>query len=223
MTRKRRAIVVVVVALIVIAAGLLLTDLLPNRQIDASHHFDRRRAAVGFQFNAPQGVQDILVKWQFGRRLLYQTGSVTAIHLKDTTLTETDIEHLRNCTDLEILHLGSCRGGGDFIRELPRFERLNDLELSGVTDSDLTTIAKLQSLQVLSVEGDGVTDAGLVAFDELGQLQRLSLMHTAVTDAGLPQLYACSNLTVLDVRHTQVTDAGVNALRDKMPAVAVRR
>lgn len=223
MSRKRKLQIGLAGFIVALCAAWLVAERYPNRQIQASQHFGERGAAVGFRFDAPQWIEQLLSRFRFGVYILYRTGSVASILLKDVTLTDADLLHLDNCSELEILGLENCRVSDDLIRRLPSFKNLSELSLSGVSDADLATIGQLKGLTRLSVEGAGITDAGVARLRELQGLESLSLMHTQVSDASIPQLCELAKLQRLYLQHTQVTEEGAAGLRTKLPNTKVYR
>jgi internalin A len=81
-----------------------------------------------------------------------------------------------------------------------------------VTDAGLKGLARLKSLQALSLRGTQVTDKGLKELAGLKNLICLDLGNTPVTNAGLKELAALKSLRSLDVQDTKVTDAGLKEL-----------
>jgi internalin A len=103
-------------------------------------------------------------------------------------------------------------GRGGMLARLPVPAAPFGLELNQVTDAGLKELARLKSLQALSLGGPKVTDAGLKELARLKSLQKLELSHTGVTDAGLKHLAALKSLRELDLSLTKVTHAGLKEL-----------
>jgi len=88
------------------------------------------------------------------------------------------------------------------------------LELQGtsITDQGLKKIAGMETLRRLHLERTGVSDEGLKHLGRLSELEYLNLYGTKVTDAGLEHL---------NVWGSDVSDEGMEKLREAMPELAV--
>jgi serine/threonine protein kinase/DNA-directed RNA polymerase subunit RPC12/RpoP len=140
---------------------------------------------------------------------------VVVVRLKDTKVTDADLEPLAAFPQLRILDLtGATNVTDSALKGLASLTRLQELYLgqTTVTDAGLKDLAPLTNLQKLGLEATGVTDAGLKDVAVLTQLQYLNLGRTAVTDAGLKDLAPLTQLQVLGLYHTGMTDAGLKEL-----------
>lgn len=107
--------------------------------------------------------------------------------------------------DADLTHLTSAK-----VTEL-------DLGETGTSDAGLASVAQMESLRSLSLEGTKVTDKGLASIVSLPKLEQLRLSYTEVSDAGLEHLRQLSSLKKVWLDHTAVTDAKVQSLQDSMP------
>lgn len=76
------------------------------------------------------------------------------------------------------------------VREISKLSTLEDLYISGLTDSDLEHISKLSNLRHLGLSGSLVTDEGILKLRTLTKLQSLDLTTSQVTEAGERNLKA---------------------------------
>lgn len=106
------------------------------------------------------------------------------------------------------------------IRTLTRFRSLEVLLLddSAVTDSGVEWLRQLPSLRTVSLTGCRVTDRGMPALTQIPSLQNLEVDQTGITDAGLAAFGGHSALVVLDIRRTNVRGEGLEHLVS-MPAL----
>ena len=158
------------------------------------------------------------------------------------TLTDADIDRLRDCYWLVSLYAVSAAGLTDTgleklagspaaekfynlsltnpkltpaaVKHLARFRNLGSLGLDGapVGDAGLKTIGALTNLNGLTLTRAGITDDGLLYLRGLG-LTSLSLQgNPKVTDAGLAEIARHKKLTGLNLFETGITDAGLEPL-----------
>jgi Leucine-rich repeat (LRR) protein len=95
-------------------------------------------------------------------------GSLVHLNLRGQDLTDAQMAHLKDLTNLTRLHL----------------------ENTKITDKGLEQIKGLTNLEYLNLYGDAVSDAGLVNLEGLKKLKNLYLWQTKVTDAGAAKLKA---------------------------------
>jgi hypothetical protein len=125
---------------------------------------------------------------------------VIAVSLRGTDARDADLKHLRDLTDLKILHLGQTE----------------------LTDSGLAHLKGLTNLEQLSLDRTKITDTGLARLKGLTRLQQLNLAATGVTDTGLAHLHKLAGLQTLDLFSTRVTTAGVQKLQKALPRLNIR-
>ena len=113
------------------------------------------------------------------------------LDLSYTTITDSQLSHLKDLTTLRKLSLYNTR----------------------ITDGGLAYVKKLNCINDLSLAFTKVTDIGLKDLNGLVDLQSLDLTETKVTDAGLVYLKGLTKLKFLDLRGTKVTDVGVKELQ----------
>ena len=104
---------------------------------------------------------------------------------------------------------------GDFryLRALPALEKVNLVEVDGLTEEALAHLGKITSLTYLDC-GDGtVTDAAVVHLTKLKKLTFLGLAWTKVGDGAMPLVARLPSLEILRLGGTKVSDAGIAHLR----------
>ena len=77
---------------------------------------------------------------------------------------------------------------------------------SGLTDSDLETLAQLHHLRHLHLEAHPVTDSGALHLASLSELRVLNLGNTAISNEAIKVLSHLRRLRELNVSRTDVTD-----------------
>lgn len=91
------------------------------------------------------------------------------------------------------------------------------MDVTQVTDADLTHLEGLIALQLLWLHNTPVSDAGLEHLRGLNEIQELDLSNTRVSDAGLKHLRGMSTLQRLWLINTNVSDEGIAELRAALP------
>ena len=93
---------------------------------------------------------------------------------------------------------------------------LKQLDYSGhwMGTSEIQRLARLRTLEMLSLDGLVIHDADLAVIARLGALRRLYLDGCPITDRGLRRLAPLRRLEVLSLRDTVVSAAGLMTLRE---------
>jgi len=138
--------------------------------------------------------------------------------LQATRVTGTGLEHLAACPlkTLELTHLGGKPLELARLDKLPGLRHL-DLDVSWVTDAQLTHLAHLKNLESLRLLHTKIGDPGLKHLKGLPKLTSLSLENTAITDGGVDALKDLTALTSLGLSGTKVSAAGVERLKAALP------
>ena len=84
------------------------------------------------------------------------------------------------------------------IKRLPKLYSQN-VANSKVTNSGLTHLADMETLEWLYLGRTEVTDTGLAAVGELKNLRGLDLLKTRITDSGLRQIEGTHSPGILDI------------------------
>jgi hypothetical protein len=173
---------------------------------------------------------------------------VTDVSLRDTKVSDAELEFLAKLPRLETLDLSNTPVNSDGLVHLRKLRQLRGLSLcnTDVDDSGMKHIGRLTSLQRLSLwntkigddgleplsgltdmrnlvlDGTDVSDEGLKHLQGMADLEEwLGLVDTQVTDAGLHNLEHLSKLKELNLLKTQVTPAGVKALKKHLPKTII--
>ena len=143
-------------------------------------------------------------------------GTLMALDLQRTEITDAGLETIAELTSLEALNLAgtAIRGGG--LVHLATLNRLQHLDLSGteVEPAALQALGSLSSLQSLVIPVESITDDVLVGLGRLPHLQSLDLANAPITDRGLAGLAQLTSLQTLNLSKTGVTDRGLAHLAD---------
>ena len=111
-------------------------------------------------------------------------------------------------------------------KSLLKFKNLNTLILQDlwVTDDGLVEIAKMDSIEVLSLVGSRFSNRGAAALRGMKRLKTLRLNKGphSIDDAGLEAIAAIENLENLDLYDSQITDRGLEMLA-KIPRLKTIR
>lgn len=148
------------------------------------------------------------------------SGLIHLRHLEigDTGITE--IQHLRNMVELEVLILYNTLIHEGELTQLRGFLNLRELNISDietVTDAVFEHLQELTKLEILSFCHTKITDRGLEMFllqDARILIRDLTLSQTHITDAGLEHVGGLINLKNLDISlNIAITDIGARHLR----------
>lgn len=106
-------------------------------------------------------------------------------------VTDDDLEHVKNLTQLVVLNLSDNPVGDDGLANLTDLKELKYLSLwnTNVTSAGLRHLAGLKNLERLNLAGCDITDAGMVYLKDLHHLRSLAIWGSKVTDAGLAHLH----------------------------------
>lgn len=113
-----------------------------------------------------------------------------AIHLKDSSLSDDNIEVINDLADVHELHLSG----------------------TAITDAGLAKLKAPVRLTLLDVSRTDVADAVAAFIAPCGKLQRLNVANTLVGDRTIALLESCPDLDFVDLSRCEVTDAGLPAL-----------
>ena len=151
-------------------------------------------------------------------------GTLTALDLQRTGVTDAGLQTIGELTSLESLNLAGAaiRGGG--LVHLAALNRLQHLDLSGteVEPAALQALGALPSLRSVVIPVESITDEVLPALGRLSHLHRLDLAGAAITDRGLAGLAQLKSLQTLDLSKTSVTDFGLAHLADMTSLTQLR-
>jgi hypothetical protein len=159
-----------------------------------------------------------------------------------TRFTNAGVAHLKNLRRLRHVSFGSSRIGADGLRHLatlPRLESIDGVALStdsiealaslenlkslrigmmmprigaAVPQEDLSGLARLRSLEELSIPDGRWTEDELVVLESLPNLRRLQVASTDVTDRTMATIGKLKRLECLNLGMTRVTKRGLNQL-----------
>jgi Leucine-rich repeat (LRR) protein len=159
-----------------------------------------------------------------------------------TRFTAAGVAHLKKLSNLRHVSFGFSQIGADGLRHLaalPRLESIHDVALStdsiealaslenlkslrigmlmppigaAVPQEDLSGLARLSSLEELSIGGGRWTEDELVVLESLPNLRRLHISGRDVTDRTMPTIGKLNQLEYLNLGTTRVTKRGVNQL-----------
>jgi Leucine-rich repeat (LRR) protein len=125
--------------------------------------------------------------------------SLKSLVLDSTNMADDDLAGIERCPALEGLSLSKCMKITS-VRSLAASKCLKKLDLSytSVTDTGLTGLESIDTLEVVHLQGTKISDVTNLATSK--SLKELVLSFTSVTDAGLAGLELVDTMEVLDVR-----------------------
>jgi serine/threonine protein kinase len=116
---------------------------------------------------------------------------LTMLDISSTHIDGKDLARLQPfLSQLTILTISELTNGGAVVRALQGSKKLSGLDVSGtdMTDSDVTVLAAIPTLQKLDLSRCKLTDVGLVRLTKLKLLERINLSWCPVTMVGVKAL-----------------------------------
>jgi internalin A len=144
------------------------------------------------------------------------SGEVTAIHLANTWINDTEMLDLPAYEKLQRLDLSHTRISDEGLLRLRPARNIRELELlyaEQITDLGMTAIKGWRNLKKLNVRGTRIADETLGILGELRQIEWLDIANTGVTDNGLENLAPLTNLKHLGMGRSRVSDAAAGVIR----------
>ena len=146
-------------------------------------------------------------------------GLVTAISLRGTWVTDTDLRRLNRYSALSVLDLSLTHITDGGMQEIKNLRSITDLSLyfaEYVTDEGVAAIKDWKRLKRLNLHGTKAGDTALEHIAGLTLLESLDVGSTLMTNVGLERLTTLTNLRALTMGGNELSDAGIQALR-QMP------
>jgi Leucine-rich repeat (LRR) protein len=143
-------------------------------------------------------------------------GRITAIDLRGSWVTDSDLAELARLPDLQRLNLSLTRIGDHGMQQLKNAPAIVDLDVSfdeWITDSGLAAIKGWRHLKRLNLRGTKITDMTVQYLSAVTSIEWLDIAYTQLTDVGLDPLTALVNLKELSIGGNKLTDAGLQPLR----------
>ncbi len=150
-------------------------------------------------------------------------GHITAIDLRASWVSDSDIANLSAIPTLTRLDLSETRITDHGLRELKNAPAIADLNLRYaelITDEGISALKTWKHLKHLDLQGTKVTDSALQHLTGLTSLESLDLGYVLVTDAGMEALTSLTSLKELSLGGDKLTDAGLQPLR-QLPGLTV--
>jgi internalin A len=146
-------------------------------------------------------------------------GLVSAISLRGSWVTDTDLRRLNRYSALSVLDLSLTHITDGGMQEIKNLRGITDFDLyfaEYVTDEGVAAIKGWKRLKRLNLHGTKAGDTALEHIAGLTLLEWLDVGSTLMTDVGLERLTSLTNLRALTMGGNELGDAGMQALR-QMP------
>src|SRR5580692_4112441 len=143
-------------------------------------------------------------------------GLVTAISLRGTWVTDTDLRRLNHYPALSVLDLSLTHISDGGMQEIKNLRGITDCNLyfaQYITDEGVAAIKDWKKLKRLNLHGTKAGDTALEHIAGLTSLESLNVGSTLMTDVGLERLTVLPNLKELTMGGNELGDAGLQALR----------
>jgi Leucine-rich repeat (LRR) protein len=149
-------------------------------------------------------------------------GRITAVDLRSSWVTDSDLRDLAELPNLTTLNLSLTRITDHGMKELKNAPAIVDLDLQyaeQVTDEGVSAIRGWKRLRRLNLRGTKITDMTLGHIAGMSTLEALDIGFVQFTDSGLENLVLLPNLKELTIGGNKLTDAGLRFLR-QLPQLA---
>jgi len=143
-------------------------------------------------------------------------GRITAVDLRSSWVTDSDLRDLAELPSLATLNLSLTRITDHGMKELKSAPAIADLDLQyaeQVTDEGMSAIRGWKHLRRLNLRGTKITDMTLGHLAGMSTLEALDIGFVQFTDSGLENLVLLPNLKELTIGGNKLTDAGLRFLR----------
>lgn len=144
------------------------------------------------------------------------TGKITAVDLRASWVSDSDIVELARIPDLHLLDLSLTRITDHGLRQLRTAPSITDLNLyyaELITDEGLTAVRGWKRLKRLNLRGTKLTDKTLEMLATTPLLESLDVGFAEITDVGLDHLALLPKLRELTIGGNKLTDDGIQLLR----------
>lgn len=131
-----------------------------------------------------------------------------------TTVTDTDLVHIGQLSELRVLRIGRVEISDTGFRHLTRLAHLRVLDVpdARLSEDGLDVLGNFRELEELNVSNSRVNEAVAGQLAKLSQLRLLTVSNTGLTDAGMRHLAGLIHLRHLGINGTAVTAAGLKHL-----------
>jgi Leucine-rich repeat (LRR) protein len=143
-------------------------------------------------------------------------GRITAVDLRSSWVTDSDLRDLAQLPQLTKLNLSLTRITDHGMKELKDAPGIAELDLQyaeQVTDEGMSAIRGWKRLRRLNLRGTKITDMTLGHLAGMSTLEALDIGFVQFTDSGLENLILLPNLKELSIGGNKLTDAGLRFLR----------
>lgn len=213
-------------------AGMVHLKNIPSLRILDAGHLPHLTDAALVHLAQIKTLENLSLHWveaitDEGIVCLKQLPSLRKLDIKNSKVTDEGLYHLCQIESLEYLDLpdkGISDKGLAYLGELKNLRHLRiarahyvnpNMDKDYYTDRGVAELAKLQSLEELTIGSIGITDAGLDYIAKLTNIKNLWLFGCSnVTNKGLAKLTVLKSLRNLDVFEANITIAGLSCLNE---------
>jgi internalin A len=148
-------------------------------------------------------------------------GRITAVDLRSSWVTDSDLAYLASLPALEKLDLSLTRitdHGMRLLRTAPGIVDLNLYYAEQITDEGMAAVKNWKRLKRVNLRGTKITDTTLEHLSGIETLEAIDAGFAQVTDVGIDRLISLPNLRELMLGGNKLTDMGLESLR-QMPGL----
>jgi Leucine-rich repeat (LRR) protein len=144
------------------------------------------------------------------------SGSVVAVNLRGSWVSDVDLINLSSLPHLERLDLSHTRitdEGLLLLKTAPAIRDLNLCYAEQITDQGMAAIKDWKQLKRLNLRGTRISDGTLKIVSHLTQLEALDIANTPITDNGFDHLIELTRLRELALGRIRLSDIVLEMLR----------
>ena len=143
-------------------------------------------------------------------------GSIVAVNLRGTWVTDVELIDIARLPNLEKLDLAHTRISDEGMRNLKPATKIRELSLyysEQITDQGMTAIKEWKALKRLQLRGTRISNGTLEIVSHLPQLESLDIANTQITESGMEYLLALTSLKELALGRGRLGEADLSFLR----------
>jgi Leucine-rich repeat (LRR) protein len=201
--------------------AIILHDLLSN-----SSHFEEAKkglfASLKDEYKGGCADAAKVTTLSLGQSQLTDTGlqrlrgctNLEGLYIHNTEITDAGMAHIASFANLKVLSLDSTGVTDEGVKKITnrKLEVLTLFGVRGVSNDSMEAVGKLSELRTLALNSTSVTDDGLAPLKGLTKLNKLLLENTGITDNGLKHLSGMKSIVYLQINMTDITDDGIKHL-----------
>jgi serine/threonine protein kinase len=158
-----------------------------------------------------------------GMQSICQIPTLESLDISETDISDTGCRYLENLSGLKVLHMNWTSTSGAALSNIAKLGNLEVLHLNGDAVSGNLSAIEALDLRDLRLEESGLSDTDMIPLAKMQSLLELDIStNKGITDAGLLKLASLTNLRILKVADCSATETGIKTLKGFLPLCDVR-